>query len=366
MRPHQAAGETIVKKAGNSAAPMLVTRAAQVPDRTRDSRPLFPLRPDAFSTPYRDPIWDGPTDPILVPDHRTGEWVLFYTQRRATAPGLSGVEWVHGAAIGVARSSDGGATWQYQGIVDGLVPPGTELPATLWAPDVVRIGDEWLMYLTVLGGARNDWSGDAAIVQLASKDLMEWEYLGAIDLDSPRVIDAAVALCGDGRYRLWYKDEARGSNTYSAVTDTPWDPSSWVLEGPTIPGRPHEGPKVFRLEGTFWMIVDEWRGQAVYRSENAAGNWVRQEHLGGLILTQPEHVDGSPVVGRHADVVPLAPGANGGERALLVYFTHPHWGGEDIDTMAPDPKTRLSHIRAAVLEVRDGNLVCTENQAPED
>jgi hypothetical protein len=222
------------------------------------------------------------------------------------------------------------------------------------------------MYLTVLGGARKDWSGDAAIVQLSSKDLVEWEYLGAIDLDSPRVIDAAVALCGDGRYRLWYKDEARGSNTYSAVTDTPWDPSSWVLEGPTIPGRPHEGPKVFRLEGTFWMIVDEWRGQAVYRSENAAGNWVRQEHLGGLILTQPEHVDGRPVVGRHADVVSLVPEANGGERALLVYFTHPHWGGEDIDTMAPDPKTRLSHIRAAVLQVRDGNLVCTGNQAPED
>ena len=65
------------------------------------------------------------------------------------------------------------------------------------------------------------------------------------------------------------------------------------------------------------MIVDEWRGQGVYRSED------------------------------------------GTERALLVYFTHPHWGGEDIDTMAVDPKTRLSHVRAAVLEVRDGHLVCT-------
>jgi len=43
----------------------------------------------------------------------------------------------------------------------------------------------------------------------------------------------------------------------------------------------------------------------------------------------------------------------------VVYFTHPHWGGEDIDTMAPDPKTRLSHVRAAVVEVRDGVLVCT-------
>ena len=323
--------------------------------------PLTPLRPDAFRTPYRDPVWDGPTDPILVHDHLTGEWVLFYTQRRATAPGLSGVEWVHGTAIGSARSSDGGATWQYQGTVDGLVPPGTELPATLWAPDVVRIGDEWLMYLTVLGGMRKDWNGNAALVQFASGDLVNWEYLGPIGLDSPRVIDAAVAPCGDGRYRLWYKDEARGSTTYSAVSDTPRDPSSWTLEGITIPGRPHEGPKVFRLEGTYWMIVDEWRGQAVYRSADASGTWVRQEHLDGLILTRPEHVDGRPVVGRHADVVPLDPTEDGKERALLAYFTHPHWGGEDIDTMAPNPETRLSHIRGAVLEVRDGNLVCTEH-----
>jgi hypothetical protein len=322
---------------------------------------LLPLRPDAFRTPYRDPVWDGPTDPVLVPDHLTGEWVLFYTQRRATAPGLSGVEWVHGTAIGVARSSDGGRNWSYQGTVDGLVPPQTELPATLWAPDVVRVGDEWVMYLTVLGGVRTDWTGNASIVQFSSRDLVAWEYLGAIGLESPRVIDAAVALCGDGRYRLWYKDEARGSNTYSAVSDNPRDPSSWTPEGLTISGRPHEGPKVFRLEGTYWMIVDEWRGQAIYRSADAAGNWARQEYLDGLILTRPEHVDGRPVVGRHADVVPLAAGEDGKERALVAYFTHPHWGGEDIGTMAPDSRTRLSHVRAAVLEVRGGNLICTEH-----
>lgn len=304
------------------------------------------LNPDAFKTPYRDPVWDGPTDPVLVPDHLTGDWVLFYTQRRATQTGLTGVEWVHGTEIGMARSSDGGLTWAYQGTVDGLVPPGTERPATLWAPDVVRIGDQWIMYLTVLGGRRTDWTGSAAIVQLASNDLVTWEYLGAIGLDSPRVIDAAVALCGDGRYRLWYKDEARGSNTYSAVSSTPADPSSWVLEGLTIPGRPHEGPKVFKLEDQFWMIVDEWRGQAIYRSEDAAGSWTRQEYLDGLIA------------GRHADVVPLEPSAEGKERALLVYFTHPHWKGEDIDGMTADPKTHLSHVRAAVLEVHDGNLVC--------
>lgn len=218
------------------------------------------------------------------------------------------------------------------------------------------------MYLTVLGGRRTDWTGKAEIVQFASHDLGKWEYLGAIGLDSPRVIDAAVARCGDGRYRLWYKDEARGSNTFSAVSDTPDRPSSWVLEGVAIPGRPHEGPKVFRLGGSYWMIVDEWRGQAVYRSVDGTGNWTRQEHLGGLILTAPESWDGRAVVGRHADVVPLGgdAGDGGADRALLVYFTHPCWDGEDIGTMSPDPRTRLSHVRAAVLEVRGGILACTE------
>ena len=289
---------------------------------------LAPLRPNAFTTPYRDPVWDGPTDPVVVADHRTGEWVLFYTQRRATEAGLTGVEWVHGTAIGVARSCDGGLNWAYQGTLNGLVPPGTELPATLWAPDVVRVDDQWIMYLTVLGGVRTDWSGNASVFQFASQDLVAWEYLGSINLDSPRVIDAAVARCGDGHYRLWYKDEARDSNTYSAVTDTPLDPASWTLEGLVIPGRPHEGPKVFALEGSFWMIVDEWRGQGVYRSDDAAGGWVRQEPLDGLILTAPETYDGGPVVGRHADVVPLEPSTDAKERALLVYFTHPYWNGE--------------------------------------
>ena len=56
--------------------------------------------------------------------------------------------------------------------------------------------------------------------------------------------------------------------------------------------------------------------------------------------------------------MPLEPSAEGKERALIVYFTHPHWNGEDIDGMTADPRTHVSHIRAAVLKVHDGNLVC--------
>jgi hypothetical protein len=32
----------------------------------------------------------------------------------------------------------------------------------------------------------------------------------------------------------------------------------------------------FRLGGSYWMIVDEWRGQAVYRSVDGTGHWIRR------------------------------------------------------------------------------------------
>jgi|GEM_PF-4559206 len=46
-------------------------------------------------------------------------WMI-YTIRRAAAEG-PGVAWVHGSNLGVASSSDGGASWVYRG---GAVRPG--------------------------------------------------------------------------------------------------------------------------------------------------------------------------------------------------------------------------------------------------
>lgn len=299
------------------------------------------LRADAFGTPYEDPIFAGPTDPVVVtaPD---GSLRMFYTQRRATLD-LPGVQWVHGTAIGVAESSDGGATWRYRGTVAGLDPSGGH--HTHWAPDIVRIDGRYLMFLTWIEGVRSDWIGRASIVQFKSDDLETWTGLGEIDLGSDRVIDAAVALCGDGRYRLWYKDERQDSTTWAAVSDTPADPASWRVEGLAIGGRPHEGPKVFRLGAWYWMIVDEWRGQQLYRSADAAGGW---QQCGLLLAATP---DGAAIAARHADVVPLD-----AERALLVYFTHPGWDGSELGDMPAALAQRRSHVRAAVLTL-DGDTL---------
>jgi hypothetical protein len=71
----------------------------------RDAGPVAP------KPLYRDPVYDGAADPVLVWNRGEGKWWMFYTNRRANTPGLAGVSWVHGTRIGVAESADGGATW---------------------------------------------------------------------------------------------------------------------------------------------------------------------------------------------------------------------------------------------------------------
>ena len=61
------------------------------------------------------------------------------------------------------------------------------------------------------------------------------------------------------------------------------DLDDWRLDGTAIGGRPHEGPSVFELAGSWWMIVDEWRGMGVYRSDDAVA-WVRQGDPDAVIL----------------------------------------------------------------------------------
>lgn len=338
----------------------MTTSRADERARTSVSRTLSP---DAFAAPYEDPIHDGPTDPVVVFDAVSGEHVLFYTQRR-THDERRGVEWVHGTAIASARSRDGGVTWAYTGVVSGLQPGGLAHPLTLWAPDVVLIDGVWVMFLTVVEGVHDDWVGTAAVHQFESADLTHWVWTGrarlghdapGVDAAAERVIDAAVARTADGRYRLWYKDEHRGSTTFVAVSDDPRDASAWRVEGRAVGGRAHEGPKVFDLGGWWWMIVDEWRGLAVHRSPDGIGGWARQEHRGGLIADAVAAPGGGTTVAHHADVVPLA-GGDDDARALLVYFAHP--------VAQHGIAGRRSHVAAAVLTVRNGVLTCSDGPRP--
>ena len=158
------------------------------------------------------------------------------------------------------------------------------------------------MFLTWGAGAPRTWAEQTRrrLVHFTSPDLEQWEFRGRVDVGSENVIDAAFAVVADGRPRLWFKDEVDGSTTWSAV----WEETDgrWRAEGQVIGLPAHEGPNVFRLGGWYWMVVDEWRGQAVHRSADGLA-WTRQEANNGLILDAPGAGADDATYGRHADVV---------------------------------------------------------------
>ncbi|PWF47806.1 family 43 glycosylhydrolase [Massilia glaciei] len=296
---------------------------AQVIDWRADGSPDFgaPVadRGHVAAKPlFRDPVFDGAADPVVVRNVERGNWWMFYTNRRATATGLPGVAWVHGTRLGIAESNDEGASWQYLGTADIALPP--ELggrDATHWAPDIVRADDgTYHMFLTVVPGVFTDWKHPRHMVHLTSTDLRAWRNAETLKLAADRVIDAGVARLPDGRWRMWYNNERDRKSIYYADSA---DLSHWEDQGRAVADQSGEGPKVFQWRGAWWMISDVWRGLAVYRSADAR-NWTRQPDN---LLQRPGQGKDDQVIGGHADVV-----VSGG-RAFLFYFTHPGRRGAD-------------------------------------
>ncbi len=123
------------------------TAFAQTPAGKLAPRPL-----------YRDPPFDAPTDPVLNFNAEQNKWFMYYTQRRATAPNAPGVSWVHGTHIGMAESTDGGATWNYRG--EAKITYGQDAHPndyTYWAPEVIWFQGAYHMYLTYVPGTFSDW-----------------------------------------------------------------------------------------------------------------------------------------------------------------------------------------------------------------
>ncbi len=300
---------------------------------------------------YRDPVYDGATDPKVVID-AAGRWWMFYTQRRAGREDVGpGVSWIHGTRIGVAVSDDG-ESWEYVGTLEprdrGLAleagPPPEVVDRTHWAPEVIWDGRVWRMYLTEIDGIPDRWPGHVReIVEYHSDDLRRWTRRGVVALPSDRVIDAAVAQTGDGFWRLWYKDEAADSVTMVASSR---DLESWSFDGVAIGGRPHEGPTAFELGGYWWMIVDEWRGMGVYRSDRGV-RWDRRGGADGVILAE---APGGGHGGHGAQVVD----------GDVVWF---YWFGTAPDGPAhvESGERRRSAVYRVALVVEEGELVVEES-----
>jgi hypothetical protein len=293
---------------------------------------------------FRDPVHDGAADASTVRDRKTGEWVMFYTNRRADLPqeDAKDARWVHGTAIGIARSEDG-VYWRYGGTAD---IPKSCTGETLWAPDVEWFEGRWHMWLTVVPGVFRDWNAPRFIVHLTSPDLKAWTCGDRLDLGSDRVIDASVIALPKGGYRLFFNDERMNKAIRTADSR---DLVHWTV-GDRLTDTPGEGPKAFRWKGRWWLISDAWKGLLVQRSDDAE-HWIAQP---GHILGQPGLHPTDRAKGQHPDIVVA------GDRAYILYFVHQD--GEYEAKTNPDWRRR-SVIQIAELKEKDG-IVTVDRDAP--
>ncbi len=283
---------------------------------------------------YRDPPFDAPTDPVLCFNAEQGKWFIYYTARRAAAENAPGVTWIHGSNIGMAESSDGGATWTYRGTAD--IRYGKDVHPndyTYWAPEVIWHDGLYHMYLSFVPGIFTDWNHPRQIVHLTSADGVKWDTVGPLDLKSDRVIDACVIQLPDATWRMWYKDERRPLSLCYADSN---DLNAWEPKGNAVTDYNGEGPKVIHWKNRYWLIADCWgNGMRVWSSDDCT-NWSLQAE---------------PLFGSHGDVVVS------GARAWWFYFGGPR-----------QPGTRRGGRRTAVnvveLSVTDGKLLAADPAQP--
>jgi hypothetical protein len=258
---------------------------------------------------FRDPRFDGAADPMVVWNRGQKCWTMFYSQRRANLKDLPGVGYCYGNDVGMAESRDGGRTWTYVGEAIGLEYEGGR--NTWWAPEVVFAAGQYHMFVSYIQGVHTSWSGVATMLHFTSDDLKHWTFSDALPMHD--VIDAAIFPLPGGGWRMYYKQQSK-----TLMVDST-DLRNWTEAGVAASDAGQEGPNVFRWKGRYWMIADVWHGQQVYLSEDLK-NWTLQE--GGTLLGTPGLRRDDAAFGRHADVLVQ------GERAFIIYFTHP---GGDTD-----------------------------------
>lgn len=294
---------------------------------------------------YRDPVYDGAADPVVIWNRHQKKWWMFYTNRRANLKEVNGVNWCHNTRIGIAESVDG-ANWKYIDTADIAYRPDPGY--SFWAPDIIEHEGTYHMYLTYVPGEFTDWNHPREIVHLTSKDLRKWKHESVLSLVNKKVLDATVYRLPDGTWRLWYNNEPDHKSIWYADSK---DLYHWIDKGKAIDAR-GEGMKVFRWQGTHWMIVDVWKGMELYQSEDLL-NWKKQSTR---ILEEAGKGPQDGAIGGHPDILVQ------GDKAYLFYFTHP---GRTKDNPA-DPKSyddRRTLIQLAELKYHEGIITCDRDQA---
>jgi hypothetical protein len=312
--------------------------AGHVPiDVARSAAPLFD-----------DPVWHAACDPFVIWNPVKKAWFMYYTQRRGAMTNASGVDWVHGSAIGIATSEDG-FTWKYLGTCQGdhdLSDPlqatgkGPEPGLTWWAPCFLYKDNIFHMWVVLVDGVYRSWTGDRNIVHFTSADGVTWKYADTCKLSSDRVIDPTVYMV-NGLWYMVYKDEAEGSHTHVSTSTNLVD---WTTQpGRADPDGGQEAPFVFHWKGSWWLIVDG-RGLRVYKSDTGTNNFVYNSTVvGAADGTRPW--DNS--VGHHPGIA-MQGGPDGEDECVMFYFTQ---------------RGHRTMMQVADLELgEDGKVFCNRNK----
>lgn len=301
---------------------------------------------------FRDPVYDGAADPVVIWNPLEKKWWMYYTNRRATMTELPGVSWVFGTPIGIAESEDG-ANWKYAGVAyfPDLPAECGGKDATLWAPDIVKGDDgKWHMFLSVVPGIDTKWGLPGFISHLTSTDMRNWKYEKRLSQLGTRVIDSDLLQMPDGMWRMYYKDQTK----YSHINMTEskdlynWSDPKEVLK---ISG---EGPVAFQWKGFYWLIIDTWNGQTVHRSIDG-NNWIVQPN--GPLLPDDEGTGKDDVPnGLHANVV------ISNNRVYMYYFTHP--GRTGVDKKKDTFEQRRTSIQVVELKLNDAGWITVNRNKP--
>ncbi len=293
---------------------------------------------------YDDPVYHGAADPVIVYNKHVKKWWMFYTNRRATLNDSSGVAWVHGTRIGIAESADG-QNWKYKDTANINYRPDEGY--TFWAPDIIEEKGVFHMYLTYVPGSFINWNHPRVIIHLQSSDLLNWDYQSTLSLVNQKVIDASVYKLPDGSWRMWYNNELDGKSIYYADSK---DLYNWTDKGKAIAAR-GEGPKTFRWQDRYFMIVDAWKGMEVYSSTDLL-NWTKQPER---ILEQPGGGTDDQAIGGHCEVTV------NNNKAYVYYFTHPG-RRKDKPAIKNSFDDKRSVIQVAELHYINGVITCDRDE----
>lgn len=243
--------------------------------------------------------------------------------------------------IGVAASKDW-VNWRFVGYLDLDGQVGKKLMANQFAaPGITRDGNTYHMFASV----------DTSIVHYTapSDDLIHgWVRSETQPVNSPKTIDA-TPYRKDGKLHLMYRAEkghffervTEDFVNWSTVEEITGDVSDEVVRGYAY----QEASYVFWWKGYWWLVVDPHKGFAVFRSRDAT-NWRMQDR----ILEEPgvRKYDGTRA--RHCSVAVVD------GRAFMFYHVEP---GRDyeIKRMKNPKKDLKAFVQIVELGFEKGDLV---------